>query len=159
MARGAAQDQARFGLPGIFDNVRDGLVLVRFPGQEVVLFNRAAKEMSGLPVDQALGARLNRIFTDPDVTRIARACSEQEVGEWPGHAQDILRTRIQGPLGHSHDVELSFCRVDDVGLGGPLVLLVMRPQELAELESDFLNAKKAHPRVAELAHEAQDEDA
>lgn len=137
-------------MPAIFDNVRDGLILLRYPEEVVVLFNRAASETCGLAVAKVLGGTLNDIISDPKVAETARHCSEQDVGEWPGHYQDVLPTKIEGPDGTTRDVELHFCRVDDPETGKPLVLLVMRPDDEAELEALALIARKARRQVSEL---------
>jgi signal transduction histidine kinase len=152
----ARETQSQFGLAAIFDNVRDGLVLVRFPQREIVLFNRAASETTGIPINKAMGTRLDRIFSDPKVHETARSCSAQPVGVWPGHAQDVLQTHIPGRHGHQTDVELHFCRVDDVGLGGPLVLLVMRPSTEAELEAAVKKGEIAQRRVDSLERDVRE---
>jgi signal transduction histidine kinase len=153
-ARMERANREEFGLAGIFDNVRDGLILVRFPQQEIVLFNRAASEMCGVPIPEALAMRMDQVFTDPEVHRTARMSSEQPVGIWPGHAQEVLQTRLAG-TGRSHRVEVHFCRVEDVGRGGPLVLLVMRPSSELELEAAAAEGAKARRRLEELETEAE----
>jgi hypothetical protein len=137
-------------MPAIFDNVRDGLILLRYPEEVVVLFNRAASETCGIAPADVLGRRLKDIIRDPEVARTARHCSEQAVGEWPGHYQDVLPTKIQGPDQSTRNVELHFCRVDDPTTGKPLVLLVMRPDDEAELAALALIAKTARRHVNEL---------
>lgn len=123
-----------FGLPGIFDNVRDGLVLVRFPKGEIVLFNRAAGELSGLDPPAMLGTDFKSMLTDPDLQGRAHRSANQAVGEWPGHAQEAFPTdiRIAGQL---TPVEVSICRVEDAGTGGPLVLFVIRPSAQVAVEA------------------------
>jgi PAS domain S-box-containing protein len=137
-------------MPAIFDNVRDGLILLRYPEEEVVLFNRAASDTCGIAVAEVLGGTLNDIIPDPKVAETAKRCSELAVGEWPGHYQDVMPTKIDGPDGTTRDVELHFCRVDDPETGKPLVLLVMRPDDEAELEALAAMAKKARHHVSEL---------
>lgn len=137
-------------MPAIFDNVRDGLILLRFPEEVVVLFNRAASETCGLEVAEVLGRTLQFIIPDPKVAETARYCAEQPVGEWPGHNQDVLPTTIDGPGQATRDVELHFCRVDDPESGKPLVLLVMRPDDEAELENLAHIAKQARQQVSKL---------
>lgn len=146
----------QFGLAGIFDNIRDGLILVRFPQQELVLFNPAASETTGITSDDAMAMRLEDVFPDPQVRETARICSDQPVGEWPGHAQDVLQTRIKGRNGQGTNVELHFCRVDDVGWGGPLVLLVMRPSTEAELEDAVKRGDAAQRRVDSLERQVRE---
>lgn len=124
-----------YGLAGIFDNVRDGLVLVRFPEREIVLFNRAASEMSGIPSSRVVGQRVDRLFADRSVLATIRRCSESPVGVWPGHFQEVQQTKFRGPRHDEDGVELHFCRVDPDDLAGPLVLLVMRPFSEVELEN------------------------
>ena len=153
-----------FGLAGIFHSVRDGLIMVRFPGRDVVLFNEAASEISGIPVEQAPGMTLDGIFEDPAVRETARRCSEQPVGVWPGDHQEVLQTRFKGHGLEEDGVELRFCRVEDVGRGGPLVLLVMRPSSEAKLvpsllEGDImkslLRGDRAERRVEVMEEEAR----
>ena len=78
---------------------------MRFPQQDIVLFNRAASEMCGVPIDQALDMRMDQIFTDPKVHETARRSSQQPVGLWPGHSQDHLQTRLSGRQGSDGRVE------------------------------------------------------
>lgn len=148
------EDKATFGLPGIFDNARDGLLLVRFPAQEIVLFNRAASEILGLAREAVLGQRLDAVFVDEQVILRAQASAQEPVGEWPGHDQTSLPT--QGAKGELGDVEVNFYRVDDVGTGGPLVLLVVRRGAIAELASMARKGAKAQRRVDELERKARD---
>lgn len=145
----SGEGKQEFGMPAIFDNVRDGLILVRYPEEVVVLFNRAASDTCGLAVADVLGGTLHDIIPDPRVRKTAKYCSEQAVGEWPGHNQDVLPSKIDGPDGTTRDVELHFCRVDDPQTGKPLVLLVMRPDD-EELEALAAIAKKAKRHVNEL---------
>lgn len=152
MARENAGD---FGLAGIFDNVRDGLVLVRFPQRRIVLFNRSASEITGIPIEKAMGTKLDSVFKAPEVHDTARLCSQEPVGVWPGHAQEVLQTHIKRRGGHDKDVELHFCRVDDVGLGGPLVLLVMRPSSEVTLDQAIRKGEAAQRRVHELEDKAR----
>lgn len=153
MTRAASSD---YGLAGIFDNVRDGLVLVRFPSREVVLFNRAASEMSGIHIEDAVGLRLDRIFPDAAVIATARKSASQPMGTWPGHDQVVLQTRTTGRRGRAKDVEIHFCRVDDVGTGDPLVLLVMRPSSEVELDAAVQQGNQALERAARLEAEARE---
>ena len=137
-----------FGLPGIFDNVRDGLVLVRFPLGEIVLFNRAAGELCDVDPSNMLGSDFASLLPDSDLQATARRAAEQAVGEWPGHDQPSLPTTIHGPRKDT-PVEVNVCRVEDSGTGGPLVLLVMRPSPDAAVEATIHQlATAAGPQAA-----------
>lgn len=140
---------SEFGVPGIFTNVRDGLVLVRLPDLEIVLFNPAAARLLGISEDKALKQTLDQLFPAPDVVQTVRECAEQPVGAWPGHDQEALRTRFPGRHG-ADELELHFCRVEDVGRGGPLVLLVLRPAVEPHLGTALRQGQHARRRVGEL---------
>jgi len=133
-----------FGLPGIFDNVRDGLVLVRFPKGQIVLFNRAAGDMSGRDPAAMLGTDFKSVLIDPELQGRAQRSASQAVGEWPGHAQDTFPTDIR-TAGKDTPVEVSICRVEDAGTGGPLVLFVMRPSADVAVEAAIQKVAMAQP--------------
>ncbi|MEA3189652.1 MAG: hypothetical protein QOD77_234 [Thermoplasmata archaeon] len=147
----------RYGLPAIFDNVRDGLVLVRFPSLEVMLFNRAASTLCRIPIDEAIGMPLDRLLPDPDLLLTAKKCSMAPMGAWPGHDQVVLQTRTSGRRGPAKDVEVHFCRVDELGTGNPLVLLVLRPSAVHDtLHAAHQETDRAERRVAKLEGDARD---
>ena len=151
----SAEDARTFGVPGIFDNARDGLVLVRFPEAKVVLFNLAASEILERRPEAVLGKPLGDLLHDPDVLRRAQASAQEAVGEWPGHSQVSLVTHA-GATGGLGDLEVNFCRVEDVGRGGPLVLLVVRRGPLWELAAMARKGAKAQTRVNEMERKAKD---
>lgn len=149
-----AAKTGEFGLRAIFDNVRDGLVLVRLPGRQIVMFNRAASDMTGTPVRKALAGHLQDLFSDSIVASTVDVCSQQPVGVWPGHYQDNLKTRFRGG-GPGEDVEVHFCRVDEVDSDGPLVLLVLRPAAESGLAAATRLRGLAQRRIEELEGEAR----
>lgn len=138
-----------YGLPGIFDNVRDGLVLVRFPGREVVMFNRAAASLFGVPVETAQGNSLESLIQDVAFLERVHFSSTKPVGEWPGHDQDMMLLKLAGG-GSKRVVEAHICRVDDAGIGGPLVLLVLRPHIWATLGDAIERGDAAEQANAQL---------
>lgn len=117
---------AKFGLPGIFNNLRDAIILTRFPGEEIVLWNQASTKVFGVTQAAARTMRLDQIFDSEIVLERARRCAKSPTGVWPGHDQDSLQTNYLRSDGRELALELNFCRVEDVGLGGALVLIVAR---------------------------------
>lgn len=145
----ATLSAAEFGVPGIFTNVRDGLILVRLPDLEIVLFNAAAADLTGIAEEDALEQTLDQVFPAPDVLATVRECAEQPVGDWPGHDQESLPTRLPGRDG-TDEMDLHFCRIEDVGVGGPLVLLVLRPALEGHLGRAIRQGQNDRRRVGKL---------
>jgi signal transduction histidine kinase len=148
-ASSAPTSAPEFGVPGIFTNVQDGLVLVRLPDLKIVLFNPAASDLTGIAEEEALKRTLDQVFPAPDVLATVRECAEQPVGEWPGHDQESLQTHVPGQNG-TDDLDVHFCRIEDVGVGGPLVLLVLRPAVESHLGKAIRQGRHARRRVGEL---------
>jgi signal transduction histidine kinase len=140
-----------FGVEGIFDNLRDGIVLARLPEANIELWNLASKAIFGYSENEALALPLERLFRGSDVVDRARESGAWAMGAWPGHGQAIFPAVGVRKDGREIPVEVTFCRVANTGAGGPLVLLVVRPALRHEEGASHAAREREARRVDEAA--------
>ncbi len=155
----AALRQGEVRIAGLVDAVNDGVVTI--DGDErIVLFNRAAERLFGVPSRDAIGSTVERFI--PRRPRQAHGSALQELlvedaeAHWEGAVRDLTGRRADG---REFPLEASLSRLE--AERGPLVTAVLRDAtdlQLARAERQAREALEASSRaktefLSRMSHE------